>query len=158
MEIIVSRNKEKDTTYVLIRNIIIAVMAVIMAMVSFFMAESHIATTIVGIVCLLIAALLIATGIRDFKFNKRINSLPDEAICKHYKKLVICNKEDIYVSFLDIKKIKCRRYIKTSFGLAQYISRDGVIKIVTDRETIVVEAVEDVVAATKMLKKLVKLK
>ena len=44
----------------------------------------------------------------------------------------------------DIIKIKSRRYLKTSFGLAQYVSKAGVLKITTQDKTFKLENVEDV--------------
>ena len=69
---------------------------------------------------------------------------------------MICNEEETTINLKDIHDISCRRYIKTSFGLVQYISREGVIKITTAENTYKIENVEEVKEITKMLKSLIK--
>lgn len=157
MELIATRKKEKDISYVLVRNLILSIFAFIMAGVAFIGGDpSFLPVAIIGIVFLLIGILFIVFGIKDIRFNKRINKLPDEALCKHYSKLVICNEEETTINFKDIQDISCRRYIKTSFGLVQYISREGVIKIKTHEKTYKIENVEEVKEVTKMLNNLIK--
>ncbi len=157
MELIATRKKEKDISYVLVRNIILASISLLMAGLCLFAVNPpYIVTTIIGLVFVFFALLFVIFGIKDFKFNKRINKLPDEALCKHYSKLVICNEEETTINLKDIQDISCRRYIKTSFGLVQYISREGVIKITTTEKTYKIENVEEVKEVTKILNNLIK--
>ena len=149
-----NKKKETDTTYVLGRNIILAVLSFVMGCVGFFLSDpSYIGVFIISTSCYLLSVLMIALGIKDYKFNKRINRLSSAALCKHYSKLVICNAEESTISIKDIQKIKSRRYIKTFFGLSHYISDEGILKITTKDKTYKLENVEDVKTIHRLLNK-----
>ena len=151
MTVIATRKREKDISYVLGRNILLAISSFIMGSVLFSSNPSYLPAVIISAVLYLLMILLIGLGIKDYKFNKRINELPEVALYKHYSKLVICNEEESTISIKDIQKIKSRRYIKTAFGLAHYISKEGVLIIKTKDKLYKLESIEEVKKIHKFL-------
>lgn len=142
----------------MIRNILLAVAAFVLGGVAFFETDSLVlSVAVIGIVCYILGILFIALGIKDYIFKVRINKLPEEALCKHYKKLLIFNEKEITINIKDIQEIKSRRYIKTSFGLVHYISREGVLKIRTNNKTYKVENVNNVKEIHKLLNDWIKI-
>ncbi len=152
MTVIATRKREKNITYTLVRNIILACFAFAMSCLLFFYSDpSIVAVAIAGSLCALLGIVVVLLGIKDFKFNKRVNRLPETALCKHYNKLIVCNQEETIINIKDIKEIKSRRYIKTSFGFAQYVSKEGILKIKTNERVYKLENVEDVKEIHKQL-------
>ena len=153
MEIIATRKKEKDLIYVLIRSIILASISFMWAVIVCFFKFPLL---LISIPLFLLGGVIIYLGIRRYKFLKRINKLPDDAMFKHYGKIFIFNeKENIGVKMKDIEKISSRRYFKTSAGFVKYVSKEGVLNIKTKDMVYKVEAIKDVKKIEKAVRELV---
>ena len=143
MENLVERDKRKDAGYALGRNILLSIFVFVMSFVALFVAEKHTVTITMGVILIIIALLLILTGVINFVNEKRNNNLPAVAIANEEDEIIVYNTETIKLKIDEIKDVDYKQYRRAYYGFLSHKTDMGSLIIKTNSRKIVVKNIPD---------------